>query len=163
MRRLLLSACLVAALVVTGLPASAAATVNTFTRAFSGTLQSPVRADYRQGRINFKAKVKVIDPRDGPKRFLVTAILPNTLIIRNILFDCDQGLGLSKRGSGNPRIRVADNRFVANIDYGPRDARLTGRFFDRASEASGTLRVRGDFPENGVTGCDTGLVRWTAD
>ena len=77
------------------------------------------------------------------------------------------GFGIDESGPNGP-AKVEDKKFSKTYagtsgGGGETSQKFTGKFKNQNQKVEGTLRVKGDFPNNSATNCDSGKINYTAD
>jgi hypothetical protein len=82
----------------------------------------------------------------------------------NIPVQCDEGVLFVTRSKALPAMGVnKKNRFRATFDFpGAEEVRVAGKVTDGGRASHGSLRVQGNFTDQGVrfNNCDSGKVKW---
>jgi hypothetical protein len=147
------------------LPATAASSVTTKVRSYSGTVEEG-------GSVNFLAEIRVIKKRHQPRRveFVSVSNPPNAYALTGLpLLPCTQGGPISIAGiflygpvknnkfSGSTGPPLPTGSRFRGIAYG---TRFRGEFTNKGGKANGTARAW-VLNSSGVT-CDTETLHWTA-
>jgi hypothetical protein len=82
-------------------------------------------------------------------------------VYSNVAVSCNEGAATANNFTHPlPAMKIDHRTFEGSIDHRGRQVELTGRYNKQLTKIKGTLRVQGNVA--GLTGCDSGRLRWKA-